>query len=350
MKWRVKLKTVILGGLILLALNYFGAFTHLFERPFDENFQYPYLGNIIELITQLRNHEHPVIPPITKYNFTFLSDCKRKCIEEDYPELRLVYLVKSAMHNFEQRKAIRSSWGFERRFSDVPVRTVFLLGTNPHDEDLQQRINDEHAKFGDIVQADFTDHYYNNTIKTMIGFMWIMENCINSKFYMFSDDDMYVSTKNVLKFVRNPTNYPHYLLNLQAMDYELPDDVRLFAGYKFVEAAVHRHRSSKWYVPLSEYPYHLWPPYITAGAFILSKEAVIDMFYASMYTKHFRFDDIYLALVANKAGIEPYHCDEFHFYKKPYSVQLYRYVIASHGFDPDELVKVWNEQKSAGYA
>ena len=350
MKRRVKLKTVILVGLALLALEYFGAFRHPFERSYDENFKYPYVGNVLELITQLRNHERPDVPPITQYNFTFLSDCHRKCFDEEYPQLRLVYLVKSAIHHFEKRKAIRNSWGFENRFSDVPIRTIFLLGTKPNDEDLQQKVINEQKKHGDIVQVDFVDDYYNNTIKTMMGFKWVMENCLNSKFYMFSDDDMYVSTKNVLRFLRNPTNYPSYLANLQAMEYELPEDVRLFAGYKFAQSAPHRHRSSKWFVTLSEYPYHLWPPYITAGAFTLSKEALIDMYYASMYTQHFRFDDIYLGLVASKAGIEPYHCDEFHFYKKPYGVLMYRYVIASHGFDPEELVRVWNEQKSAGYA
>ena len=46
--------------------------------------------------------------------------------------------------------------------------------------------------------------------------------------------------------------------------------------------------------------------------------------------------------VAKKLEIEPFHCPEFNFYKKPYnSVNSYRYVVASHGFaDPQELVTV----------
>ncbi|KAK3931571.1 Beta-1,3-galactosyltransferase brn [Frankliniella fusca] len=352
MRRKMKRKTVIVGLLTCLTLwllDYFGAFTHFFERTYDDNFQYPYNGNVPELISQLRNHELPDVPTITSYNYTFLSDCKKKCIDEDNPQLRLVFLIKSAVHNFEQRKAIRNSWGFERRFSDVPVRTVFLLGVDPNNTELQRKILVEQSKYGDIVQADFIDVYYNNTIKTMMGFRWIMENCLNSKFYMFSDDDMYISTKNVLKFLRDPTSYPDLKGSLRGTDYELPDDVKLFSGFVFISAP-HRHRSSKWYVPLSEYPYHLWPPYVTAGAYILSKEALIDMYYASMYTQHFRLDDIYLGLVAKKAGIEPYHCSEFHFYQKPYDINSYRFVIASHGFNPEELVRIWNEQKTAGHA
>lgn len=53
--------------------------------------------------------------------------------------------------------------------------------------------------------------------------------------------------------------------------------------------APHRHRTSKWYVSLDEYPYHLWPQYISAGAYALTKEALITMYYASYYTVHFRY-------------------------------------------------------------
>nr|CAD7415580.1 unnamed protein product [Timema poppensis] len=291
------------------------------------------------------------------------------------------------MANFNKRMAIRHSWGFEKRFSDVPIRTVFVLGVHESNKKLQFMVQDEQRKFGDIVQANFIDTYYNNTIKTLMGFNWAMRYCTNSRFYMFADDDMYISTKNVLRFLRNPTQYPKYLetpvialpvhrskqlkefisenkddknvysnylsynrkLN-QVIDFELSDDVKLFAGFVFVSAP-HRHRSSKWYVRLSEYPYHLWPPYVTAGAYILSHDALVDMYYGSLYTQHFRFDDIYLGLVAKKVDLEPFHCSEFYFYKKEYNVYSYRYVIASHGFsDPDELLRIWNEQRSAGNA
>lgn len=164
-------------------------------------------------------------------------------------------------------------------------------------------------------------------------------------------NDQKVELKNVttiFKFSGN-TGYK-FMAKRQIFDFELPDDVRLFAGFVFVSTP-HRHKSSKWYVSLEEYPYHLWPPYVTAGAYIVSKEAFLDLYYASLYTKHFRFDDIFLGLVAKKADIEPFHCEEFHFYKKDYTKYNYKYVLSSHGYgNPDELLKVWNEQKAMGNA
>ena len=85
--------------------------------------------------------------------------------------------------------AIRQTWGFERRFSDVVIRTVFLLGTATDNHHLiQSKINEEAEKFGDIVQADFLDSYYNNTLKTMSGLKWAVENCPNASFVVFSGD------------------------------------------------------------------------------------------------------------------------------------------------------------------
>lgn len=134
----------------------------------------------------------------------------------------------------------------------------------------------------------------------------------------------------------------------QLFDLELADDARLFSGFVF-KSAPHRHRTSKWYISLEEYPWHLWPSYVTAGAFILSREALHDIYFTSMYTKHFRFDDIYLAIVAMKAHIEPLHSEEFYFQKA--NVLEHKYLLASHGFgDPKELIRLWTKMRSSGFA
>lgn len=438
---RIKLGYILLFFGMIAVLEFFGAFVHLFEVTYDENFVYPYEGNVHEFVNALRRNEKPEVEPINEYKYAFGLKQPQKCKEDVDHTLRLVYIVKSAIENFDRRTAIRNSWGIEKRFFDVPARTIFVVGMHPDDKKMEAKLKLEATIYKDIVQADFIDSYYNNTIKTMMSFKWLVKYCPNSKFYMFVDDDMYVSVKNVATFIRNPTNYPLYLMesrkvysahkreikesdlmdykalsnfsnenatfnlkinempfksfiyesiknnsqknnvykkqnrrinenfktgnkqlfNLntsvsnrtkrQLFDFELPDDIRLFAGFVFMRSAPHRHKFSKWYVSLKEYPYHLWPPYVTAGAYILSREALLDLYYTSFYTKHFRFDDIFLGLIAKKADILPFHCEEFHFYKKAYTKYSYKYVITSHGYgDPNELLQVWNEQKALGNA
>ena len=138
---------------------------------------------------------------------------------------------------------------------------------------------------------------------------------------------------------------------MQLVEFDLPEDVELYTGYVFFPKP-HRHKSSKWYVSFQEYPYTRYPPYVAAGAYILSNAALKKFHFATYFVKKFRFDDVYLGIVAKKLGIVPFHSDEFWFYRKyPYKVNDFRYTIASHEFsDPDEMEHVWNQQKQAGNA
>jgi hypothetical protein len=129
---RLKIKYMTVTVLAIITLQYFGVFTHIFELDFYTNFSYPLEGDIQKYVLQLRNMETPDIAPINVYNYTFISSCNKKCRESDYVgKLRLLYIVKSAVHHFDRRLAIRNSWGFEKRFSDVPIRTVILHGVDP---------------------------------------------------------------------------------------------------------------------------------------------------------------------------------------------------------------------------
>ena len=44
-----------------------------------------------------------------------------------------------------------------------------------------------------------------------MGLKWAAKVCPDARFYAFVDDDYYVSTRNLLRFLRNPVNYPRYL-------------------------------------------------------------------------------------------------------------------------------------------
>lgn len=48
-------------------------------------------------------------------------------------------------------------------------------------------------------------------MKLNFDLYYLFFNVIRSRFYVFVDDDYYVSTRNLLRFLRNPLNYPGYL-------------------------------------------------------------------------------------------------------------------------------------------
>ncbi|KAH8323108.1 hypothetical protein KR074_004221 [Drosophila pseudoananassae] len=315
---KLLLKCLLALPLILL-VDYCGLLTHLHELDFERHFHYPV------------KDDGRATSGIGGYAFlrmpTFTGEAAA-----DPP--RLTILVKSAVANVRRRDAIRRTWGYEARFSDVQLRRVFLLGTA---EEGQKDVAWEAREHGDILQGDFVDAYFNNTLKTMLGMRWASEHFNRSDFYLFVDDDYYVSMKNVLRFLGRgrQTHQP---------------DV-LFAGYVFQTSPL-RHKFSKWYVSLEEYPFDRWPPYVTAGSFILSRQALLQMYTTSKRIPLFRFDDVYLGIVALKARIPLQHCDDFHFHRPTYKgPDSYGSVIASHEFrDSEEMIRVWNECRSANYA
>ncbi|XP_076320877.1 beta-1,3-galactosyltransferase brn-like [Tachypleus tridentatus] len=399
--WFSKLKVkYILGSLILIGIcDIFGVFIHFFEVDYHTKFTYPLDINMDEVLWEIKEGKVPSIKPINVHNYRFRIKNEVKCKAKDknnYTDVVLLYVIKSAINNLKQRNAIRKSWGWEQRFSDVTIRRIFLLGKSETNPILQDDIDEEHEKYQDLVQADFVDTYYNNTIKTMMGFKWVVNNCPKAQFIIFADDDVYISTKNLLKFVRNPLNIQLGYRRLLYLSYddnrklpksnhkkfkiettlsstvlntmqirtfeEIPLQRKLFydvdetigdslyAGYVF-DTSPMRHKPSKWYITLKEYPFSRYPPYVTAGTYVLSFPALYDMYYTSLYTKHFRFDDVFLGIVAKKCGISPFHNKNFYFWKKPYDKLGYADVIASHGYDnPKELQKVWEEQRSLGNA
>ena len=313
---------IILVSYILC--DYFGLLLLLKQSSYDADFSYPYEGDVASLVAELKSGGKPKQKPVYEHDYFLYKSASDACLDEDgvrYEQLRVTFLVKSAVSHRDRRDVIRKTWGFQRRFSDVPMRTVFLLGHAPDDVKLEAGVEAEAREHKDIVQGSFVDTYFNNTIKTSMGLRWAVEHCPKSRFYMFVDDDYYVSARNLLRFLRNPVNYPGYLqedvitfdeeklkeqiksrhLNQveeekevdpihmrhlsQLVDFDLPDDVRLFTGFVFPHSRPHRHKSSKWFVGLDEYPFDFWPPYVTAGAYVLSREALVDMYFTSYYTK-----------------------------------------------------------------
>ena len=208
-----RLKVKHLFYLVLLMFFAFGIFDqsglwlHFNAKDYYSTFEYPMKDDIQIHMQKLKRGENLSVVPINPHNYIIVKKARDKCIIDDPDDItqkiRVIYLVKSALDHFEHRKIIRKTWGYERRFSDVTIKTVFLLGTPKDPNDiLHEKIKDEYEFYGDIVQGDFIDEYYNNTIKTMMGLRWATEICPFSRFYAFFDDDYYVSTRNMLRFLR----------------------------------------------------------------------------------------------------------------------------------------------------
>lgn len=141
--------------------NYFGILTHFFEEDYSKGFEYPWNGDVLSQCYMIRHGQKPEFEPINNQSFPLRHTNDNKC-KDEFGQTKLnphlVIVVKSKINNFDKRNAIRNSWGFEKRFSDVLIRTVFSLGIDKetHDgipSDVQKLVDDESDRFHDIIQV-----------------------------------------------------------------------------------------------------------------------------------------------------------------------------------------------------
>lgn len=58
----------------------------------------------------------------------------------------------------------------------------------------------------------------------------------------------------------------------------------------------------------------------------------------------FKFDDIYMGILAYKLDIKPISIESVHYYPPSYYPSIYvDEVIAAHDFPPDRLLSVWDQ-------
>jgi hypothetical protein len=111
-------------------------------------------------------------------------------------------MVPSAVRNFEQRQAIRSTWG---NVSNIPTTVVrFLLGksTNTTHQSLAAT---ENQLYKDIVFEDIVETYENLTLKSIAMLRWTSLNCHRIQYLLKIDDDMFLNLPKLLDIL---TNYP----------------------------------------------------------------------------------------------------------------------------------------------
>ena len=254
----------------------------MLELDYATQFTYPLDRDVSSYVNMMLNGQQLPVTPLESHQFRYLIDPRERCVGQR--PLRLLIVVKSAPDHAERRHAIRQTWAGPR----ADVRHVFLLGTRAGEHELQRAVWREAEEYGDIVQACFHDAYHNNTLKTMSGLRWATERCADAEHTLFVDDDVYISVPNVLRLAAQRAEYPTPEGSAAAAAAAPQPDSSLLVGHVFPASSPHRHRFSKWFVSLQEYPFSRWPPYCTGAAYLASRAALRRLLYTSYYTKMFR--------------------------------------------------------------
>ncbi|XP_078355395.1 beta-1,3-galactosyltransferase 5-like [Oculina patagonica] len=229
-------------------------------------------------------------PPVRQNNHLTKLLCSAVCPNTFF----LLILVSSNVGNFDRRQLIRKTWGAD--FSISPRwKTVFLLGKNSNDKEMEDA-SKESQIYGDIVQADYHEHFWNMSYKVAMGFEWSVKYC-TFHYLLKADDDVFVNTLGLMDFLTKYTTPRR----------------KFYTGNIMIGSVVLR--DGRYGVSPEEYNETIYKPYCSGGGYVLSRDVVEKLLSYFDVLKPLKIDDAYIGILANRAGVNVTHNEDFRMFE-----------------------------------
>lgn len=178
--------------------------------------------------------------------FYFRLDANELCSRRDPPFLLIV--VPSIHDHMDIRNAIRQTWAsvakghvWPGREVQETVKLAFLLGLHQFPE-RENLLITENEKYGDIIQENFIDSYYNLSIKILMAMKWANHYCPGVNYILKADEDTFVNIPMLVEILRQPETPQHSIM-----------------GRIMPESKVYRF--GRWKVDKKIYDKKVYPPY-----------------------------------------------------------------------------------------
>ena len=209
-------------------------------------------------------------------------------------QLRWIVYVHSTAANSERRAVIRDTWASSSLFRAPFMRAVFITGL-PRDPAVQRALVAEHARFDDIVQCDFIDHYRNLTLKAIAGLKWVSRHCAGAAYALKADDDAFINIFALMRAVEaGGTPSPR----LVACPLWKRNTMPILRDPK---------KCMKWCVDDSMFPGEKYFPQYCAGlAYVLSRAIIPEMYARAVVTPYFWIDDVFMTGIV-LGGVKDVH-------------------------------------------
>ena len=203
------------------------------------------------------------------------------------PGLQWIIYVHSAAPNVAKRNVIRQTWGNKNLFKDHRTAIIFLIGKTT-EYGVQQRVDEEFKRYGDLVQGNFIDSYRNNTLKATLAFQYISAYCLRVPYAIKAEDDVVVDIFRVMDMVRTQKHRPF------VMCYRWKNMQIFRANMKGPEAK--RWGISEHLFPGKKY----YPPYCDRLGYVITTKLLTQMYGTAGSAPYIHIDDIYTGLLMNK--------------------------------------------------
>lgn len=169
------------------------------------------------------------------------------------------------------------------------------------------------------------------------------------RYVLFVEDDYYIDLQTLLDYIRIIDEDP------EMTTYER----RTFITGELIEKSrPQRFVNDRWYVSIVDYPYDIYPPYISSGCFLMTRYNSRLFYIASKYTRLFYFDDIYMGLLAYSMSTNLIQNNELFstkfnqtenlskwkkIFNKKINLNSTKKSICFHGYRAEKLIDIWNQ-------
>ncbi|KAJ8367300.1 hypothetical protein AAFF_G00321100 [Aldrovandia affinis] len=282
-------------------------------------------------------------------DYPLLLDQPAMCHSEGQEAPLLLMAIKSQEGNFENRQAIRQTWGRGGWVKGLEgkggiVRRVFLLGKQDssvgHYADMADLLELEKGRYRDILQWDFKDTFFNLTLKDVLFWHWLSHRCPDARFVFKGDDDVFVRTPALLDALLREEQESRLGSRREMRDF--------FVGDVIKNAVPLRQTSNKYFIPESFYK-GLYPPYAGGGGVVYSGALALRLKEVSQRVHLFPIDDVYLGMCLQRLAVPPVHHRGFLTFdfpkkegKKPCA---YHSILLIHKRSPKEILTLWEDLK-----
>lgn len=263
--------------------------------------------------------------------FPMVLNHPNKCTGEIY----LLMVIKSVATQHDRREVIRKTWGKEQVVNGKRIKTLFLLGKSSNEAEKanhQKLVEYENQIYGDILQWDFLDTFFNLTLKETHFLKWFNTYCSNVRYVFKGDDDVFVSVENIFEYL----NDNH--------------DENLFVGDIIFKARPIRRKDNKYYIPEVLYGKAHYPPYAGGGGFLMDGRLVRKLYWATDTLELYPIDDVFLGMCLEVLHVTPI---KHHAFKTFGLVRnknsrmnrepcFYKNMIVVHKLLPHDLMHMWN--------
>lgn len=272
--------------------------------------------------------------------FLLYRHCRYFPMTINHPEkcsgdIHLLMVIKSIITQHDRREVIRKTWGKEQTIDGKQVKTLFLLGASSNEAEKanhQKLLEYEDYIYGDILQWDFLDSFFNLTLKETHFLKWFSTYCPGVRYIFKGDDDVFVSVQNIIEYL------------------EISSDVNnLFAGDVIFKAKPIRKKDNKYYIPHALYNKTQYPPYAGGGGFLMDGPLARKLYTVSETLELYPIDDVFLGMCLEVLQVTPIRHNAFKTFglmknkrsKLNREPCFFKSMIVVHKLLPPDLMEMW---------